>query len=129
MPNALKTAMLLGAMSALLLFIWGLLTIGVHDNHNHPLFLLLVATGLGTPFLRWFTSGAATSTLLGSVCLHGFGRYYGAQWRPILPFADAVARLRMVLGFDLTLILSALNCFLLAVALLRLRQTLREFEE
>ncbi len=68
---------------------WGVLTIGVHDNHNHPLFLLLVATGLRTPFLRVFTAAAATSTLLGSVCLHGLGRYYGTQWRSVLPLADS----------------------------------------
>lgn len=115
-------------VSALLLFAWGVLTVGVHDNHNHPLFLLLVATGVSTPFLRWFSATAATSTLLGSVCLHGLGRYYGPQWRAVLPFADAVARLRMALGFDLTLLLSVVNTALLAVALFRLRKTLLELE-
>jgi hypothetical protein len=87
-------------VSALLLFAWGVLTIGVHDNHNHPLFLLLVATGLGTPFLRRFAFAAATSTLLGSVCLHGLGRYYGPQWSAVLPLADSVARLRTHLGAE-----------------------------
>lgn len=116
-------------VSALLLFAWGVLTIGVHDNHNHPLFLLLVATGLGTPFLRRFTLAAATSTLLGSICLHGFGRYYGTQWRPVLPVADAIARLRMVLGFDLTLLLSLVNCALLAIALVSLHRTLGDLEK
>ena len=115
-------------VSALLLFVWGVLTIGVHDNHNHPLFLLLVATGLGTPFLRWFSAAAATSTLLGSVSLHGLGRYYGTQWRAVLPIADSVARIRMVLGFDLTLLLSVINCVLLGVALWRLNRTLEELE-
>jgi hypothetical protein len=115
-------------VSALLLFVWGVLTIGVHDNHNHPLFLLLVATGLGTPFLRRFAFAAATSTLLGSVCLHGFGRYYGIQWRAVLPLADTVARLRMAAGFDLTLLLSLVNCVLLAVALWRLKPTLEDLE-
>ena len=115
-------------VSALLLFIWGVLTIGVHDNHNHPLFLLLVATGLQTPFLRRFAFAAATSTLLGSVCLHGLGRFYGVEWRAVLPLADAVARLRMAFGFDLTLLLSVVNCILLVVALRRLRQTLAELE-
>ncbi len=115
-------------VSALLLFVWGVLTIGVHDNHNHPLFLLLVATGLGTWFLKGFTLAAATSTLLGSLCLHGFGRYYGVQWRPISPFADWVARLRMAPGFDLTLALSLANCILLAVALWRLKATLEQLE-
>jgi hypothetical protein len=115
-------------VSALLLFVWGVLTIGVHDNHNHPLFLLLVATGLASPFLRGFTLVAATSTLLGSVCLHGLGRFYGPQWRTVLPLADSVARLRMAAGFDLTLILSVVNCALLLVALRRLRQTLAELE-
>jgi hypothetical protein len=115
-------------VSALLLFAWGVLTIGVHDNHNHPLFLLLVATGLGTPFLRAFSAAVATTTLLGSVCLHGLGRYYGAQWRAVLPVADSAARLRMALGFDLTLALSVVNCVLLGVALWRLTRTLEELE-
>ena len=116
-------------VSALLLFIWGVLTIGVHDNHNHPLFLLLVATGLGSPFVRSFTATAATSTLLGSICLHGLGRFYGARWKSILPFADSAARLRMAAGFDLTLVLALVNCALLASALWRLKQTLRELED
>jgi predicted membrane protein len=115
-------------VSALLLFIWGVLTIGVHDNHNHPLFILLVATGLGTPFLRRFAFAAATSTLLGSLCLHGLGRYYGTQWRAVLPVADAVARLRMSAGFDFTLVLVVVNSVLLGVALRRLKATLRELE-
>jgi hypothetical protein len=115
-------------VSALLLFVWGVLTIGVHDNHNHPLFLLLVATGLGTPFLRGFALAAATSTLLGSVCLHGLGRYYGAQWRAVLPLADSVARLRMAPGFDLTLLLGVVNSVLLGIALWRLKPTLESLE-
>ena len=115
-------------VSALLLFVWGVLTIGVHDNHNHPLFLLLVATGLGTRFLRGFAFAAATSTLLGSICLHGLGRYYGPQWRTVLPFADSVARLRMAAGFDLTLVLVLVNCLLLVVALWRLKPTLEKLE-
>ena len=115
-------------VAALLLFSWGILTVGVHDNHNHPLFLLLIATGLRTPFLRVFTAAAATATVLGSVCLHGLGRYYGAQWRSVLPLADQVARLRMAPGFDLTVVLAVVNSVLLIVALLRLKQTLQDLE-
>jgi hypothetical protein len=115
-------------VSALLLFIWGALTIGVHDNHNHPLFLLLVATGLRTPFLRSFTLIAATSTLLGSICLQGLGRFYGPQWKSVLPIADSAARLRMAAGFDLTLVLALVNSALLVFALWRLKPTLRELE-
>jgi hypothetical protein len=124
----IRTARAVVYVSALLLFIWGVLTIGVHDNHNHPLFLLLVATGLQTTFLRGFAFAAATSTLLGSICLHGLGRFYGAEWKAVLPFADSVARLRMALGFDLTLLLTLVNCALLAAALWRLRRTLDELE-
>jgi hypothetical protein len=116
-------------VSALLLFAWGVLTVGVHDNHNHPLFLLLVATGLGTWFLRGFFFATALSTLLGSVALHAFGRYYGPQWRSVLPFADSVARLRMAAGFDDTLVLSVVNTALLIVALVRLAPTLRDLDE
>jgi len=125
----IRTARSVVYVSALLLFIWGVLTIGVHDNHNHPLFLLLVATGLQTTFLKRFAFAAATSTLLGSICLHGLGRFYGPEWRAVLPLADSVARLRMAPGFDLTLLLSLLNCVLLTVALWRLKRTLAELEE
>lgn len=114
--------------AALLLLSWGLLTVGVHDNHNHPLFLLLVATGLQTRFLRRFTAAAATSTLLGSLCLHGLGRFYGPQWKSVLPLADSIARMRMALGFDLTIVLAIVNCALLVVALARLKETLRALE-
>ncbi len=114
--------------AALLLFAWGILTVGVHDNHNHPLFLLLVATGLGTPFLRFFAATAATSTLLGSLCLHGPGRFYGPQWKAILPLADLATRLRMAPGFDLTLALTLLNTALFVLALVRLKATLRDLE-
>ena len=115
-------------VSALLLFVWGVLTVGVHDNHNHPLFLLLVGTGLSTPFLRGLAGVAATSTLLGSLCLHGLGRFYGSQWRRVLPLADSVSQMRMAPGFDLTLILALVNTVLLVVALVRLRRTLAELE-
>jgi hypothetical protein len=124
----IRTAPAVVYASALLLFIWGVLTIGVHDNHNHPLFLLLVATGLETTFLRGFAFVAATSTLLGSICLHGFGRFYGAGWQAVLPFAQSMDRLRMALGFDLTLLLTFVNCVLLAIALWRLKRTLDELE-
>ena len=116
-------------VSALLLFIWGVLTIGVHDNHNHPLFLLLIATGLQTAFLKRFAFAAAMSTLLGSICLHGLGRFYGTEWRAVLPLADTVAGLRMAFGFDLTLLLALLNCALLGFALWRLKETLRDLED
>jgi hypothetical protein len=124
-----RSARSVAFVSALLLFTWGVLTIGVHDNHNHPLFLLLVATGLQTTFLRRFAFAAATSTLLGSVCLHGLGRFYGAQWQAVLPFADSVARLRMAMGFDLTLVLSLFNSLLLLAVLWRLKRVLAELEE
>jgi len=127
--RGLRSARGAAYVSALLLFVWGVLTIGVHDNHNHPLFLLLVATGLGTPHLKNLGFMAATSTLLGSLCLHGLGRYYGPQWRPVMPLADAVARMRMAAGFDLTLLLSVVNCALLVLALARFRTTLAALEE
>lgn len=96
-----------------LLFVWGMLTVGVHDNHNHPLFLLLLATGLRTRFLRLFALALAVTTFLGSVALHGIGRFYGPQWKPVLRLAEGADHLRMALGFDVTLILVAANTILL----------------
>jgi hypothetical protein len=115
--------------AATLLFAWGLLTVGAHDNHNHPLFLLLCATGLGSPFLRWFTVVLATSTLLGSVALHGIGRFYGPEWRALLPLANAADALRMSLGFDLTLVLAAVNTMLFVWLLARLRNELEALSD
>ena len=62
------------------------------------------------------------------MCLHGLGRYYGIQWRSVLPLADTVARLRMVAGFDLTLVLGVVNGLLLVFALWRLKPTLEALE-
>jgi len=114
--------------AALLLFAWSLLTVGVHDNHNHAMFLLLMATGLATRFLRVWIALLATSTMLGSLCLHGLGRFYGPQWRGVLPITEAVSGLRMAAGFDLTMVLSVLNTALFLAALVRLRRTLLELQ-
>lgn len=113
-------------VAASLLFVWGLLTVGAHDNHNHPLFLLLVATGLGSGFLRRFTLALATSTLLGSVALHGIGRFYGPEWRAILPIAEAAEALRTAIGFDMTFALAVLNVALFVWLLANLREELEK---
>jgi hypothetical protein len=108
-------------LAATLLFAWGFVTVGAHDNHNHPLFLLLAGTGLGSPFLRRFTLALATTTLLGSVALHGIGRFYGGDWRGVSRVAEAAEALRMSAGFDLTLALALVNAALAVWLLRRLR--------
>ena len=126
--RAVRTPRAAAYVGALLLLSWGALTIGAHDNHNHPLFLLLVGTGLGSGFLRGLSAAAATSTLIGATCLHGLGRFYGPQWKAVLPVSDGLVRMRMAPGFDLTLILSVVNTAVLVFALARLKRTIAELE-
>ena len=47
---------------ALLVLAYGVCAVGVHENHPHPLFLLLCATGLATARLRLAAPAARSST-------------------------------------------------------------------
>jgi hypothetical protein len=109
---------------AALVFAYGMLAIGVHENHPHPMFLMLGATGLVSRRLRAIAAAAATVYVLNMLCLSGLGRFHGARFSLIQPLAARVQGLRMAAGFDLTLLLAAAAIALFAALLLSLRTEL-----
>jgi hypothetical protein len=96
---------------------YGILALGVHENHPHPMFLAFLATGFASRKLRTIVSLLAASYLLNMLALSGIGRFYGLRYLEVESLAAAVSSLRMGLGFDLTLALAVLNTVLFAVFL------------
>jgi hypothetical protein len=86
-----------------------MLAVGVHENHPHPLMLLLFATGLASGRLQtiaWMTGGVYVANML---VLSGLGRFHGARYMELDAATRAIGGLRMALGVDLTLVLAAIN--------------------
>jgi hypothetical protein len=104
---------------ALLVLAYGVCAVGVHENHPHPLFLLLCATGLATARLRLLAAGCALVYVVNMLALSGIGRFYGPRYAVLEPLARAAASFRMAAGFDLTLALVVLQVALFAWALAR----------
>jgi hypothetical protein len=107
---------------AALVFAYSMLAVGVHENHAHPLFLLLFCTGLLSGRLRALAAGTATVYVLNMLLLSGIGRFYGPRYAALEPLARALAAWRMAPGFDLTLALALANTALFAVLLAGLRR-------
>jgi hypothetical protein len=103
----------------MLVLAYGVCAVGVHENHPHALFLLLFATGLATRPLRLLTLGCALVYVANMLMLSGLGRFYGPRFALLEPAARVLGSLRMALGFDLTLLLAALQLGLFAWALAR----------
>jgi hypothetical protein len=111
-----------GARGACLTGAWltlayGMLGVGVHENHPHALFLPLLLAGLATARLRWLFVGASLVYLGDMLALSGLGRFHGPRHFWLEPAAEAVARWRMGLGVDLTLLLALLHLAVFAWAL------------
>jgi hypothetical protein len=104
---------------ALLVLAYGVCAVGVHENHPHPLFLLLCATGLATVRLRLLAAGCALVYVANMLALSGIGRFYGPRYAVLEPLARAAASFRMAPGFDVTLALVLLQVALFAWALAR----------
>ncbi len=104
---------------ALLVLAYGVCAVGVHENHPHPLFLLLCATGLATARLRLLAAGCALVYVANMLALSGIGRFYGPRYAVLEPLARAAASFRMAAGFDVTLALVVLQVALFAWALAR----------
>jgi hypothetical protein len=102
---------------AALVFAYAMLAVGVHENHPHPMFLLLLCTGLVSRSLRIVTAGVATVYVLNMLMLSGIGRFYGPRYAALEPLARALSTWRMALGFDFTLALALANTVLFAVLL------------
>jgi hypothetical protein len=113
---------------AALVFAYGMLAIGVHENHPHPMFLMLAATGLVSRRLRLIAAAMATVYVVNMLCLSGLGRFHGARYSLVQPLAARVQDLRMAAGFDLTLVLAAAAIALFAALLVSLRTELERAE-
>lgn len=106
---------------AALVWAYGLTGIGVHENHPHPMFLLLAATALGTPLLAGTAAVSALVYVANMLAMSGLGRFYGTRYLALEPLAEAAQRFRMAAGFDVTLALAVVNVLAFAVLLARLR--------
>ena len=104
-----------------LVFAYAMLAVGVHENHPHPMFLLLLCTGLPTRRLRLVALGTGLVYVLNLLMLSGLGRFYGLRYAALEPAARALATWRMGLGFDFTLLLAVLATILFAALLAGLR--------
>jgi hypothetical protein len=110
---------------AALFHAYGLLAVGVHENHPHPLFLILAATALASPALKLFAAGVSGIYVLNMLMMSGLGRFHGLRYMWIEPWTMGLAgALRLGLGFDATLALTAVNIALFAFVLARLRREL-----
>lgn len=113
-PAGPRAACLAGA---LLFLLYGMVGVGVHENHPHPLFLMLLAAGLPTRRLRWVALGAAVVYVGDMLALSGLGRYHGSRYVWLLPWAEAAGTWRMGAGIDLTLPLTLIHVAVCAAAL------------
>lgn len=95
--------------AALLFFAYGMLAVGVHENHPHPLFLLLLGTGLPSWRLRAQFSFTALVYVVNMLVLSGLGRFHGLRYAALEPAVQALGALRLAPGFDLTLALALAN--------------------
>jgi hypothetical protein len=114
-----KAACLAGAS---LVFAYGILAVGVHENHPHSMFLAFAATGLFSKRLRAVVALLSLSYVLNMLSLSSLGRFYGLRYMALEPLAAFVSSLRMSLGFDLTLLLGIVNTALFVFFLASLRR-------
>ncbi len=118
LSGASRAACLAGAA---LVFAYGTLAMGVHENHPHSMFLSFTASGLFSRRLRRLVALLSSSYVINMLSLSGLGRFYGLRYMAIEPLAASIASLRMSLGFDLTLLLGVLNTGLFVWLLASLR--------
>jgi hypothetical protein len=109
---------------AALFFSYSMLAIGVHENHPHPLFLILLASGLGSRALKLIAAVGSSSYVLNMLALSGLGRFYGLRYLALEPLWGSLGGLRMALGFDLTLGLALVNGVLFVALLASLKKDL-----
>jgi hypothetical protein len=94
---------------AALFFSYGLVGVGVHENHPHALYLLLFATGLISTRLRVLTAVTSAVYVLNMLAMSGLGRFYGTRYVGLEPLIQAAAAFRMAAGIDVTLVLTLVN--------------------
>jgi hypothetical protein len=113
---------------AAVVFAYGMLAVGVHENHPHALVLLLATSGLASRRMHLVFAGVAASYTANMLLLSGLGRFYGARHLAVEPLAGVWPALRLLPGFDLTLSLAVLNVALFAALLRWLPEELRRAE-
>ncbi len=104
-------------VGALLFLLYGMVAVGVHENHPHPLFLLLLFAGLPHARARLVAAGAAVVYVGDMLALSGLGRFHGPRFLWLLPWAERAESLRMAAGLDLTLVLALVHLPVFALAL------------
>jgi hypothetical protein len=102
------------AASAALFAAYGVLGVGVHVNHPHPLVLLFLASSLGATAWRWpawlFIHAYALNILL----LEQLGRLAGPRYGALERVGAALETARHGAGIDLTLALGLVHVAALA---------------
>lgn len=110
---------------AAVVFCYGMLALGVHENHPHAMVLLLVCSGLFSRRLQLIFAGVAVSYTANILALSGLGRFYGPRHLLIEPLTRVWPLVRVAPGFDVTLLLVVLNLVLFTFLLLSLPAELR----
>jgi len=107
------------AATAALFAAYGVLGVGVHVNHPHPLGLLFLAAGTAATSWRWpawlFIHGYALDILL----LEQLGRLAGPRYGSLEKAGGLIERIRFGAGFDLTLALAVAHIAALGILLAR----------
>jgi hypothetical protein len=107
-----------------IVFAYSMFALGVHENHPHPMFLALAATGLRSRGLRGLAGCLAITYVLNMLSLSAIGRFYGSRYMAVEVWSGWISGLRMAPGFDVTLVLAAINIIVYVAFLLRLRDEL-----
>jgi hypothetical protein len=94
---------------ATVVFTYGILALGVHQNHPHSMILAFAATGLFSRRLQIAVGIVSLTYVLNMLCLSGLGRFYSLRYMALEPIISWANDLRMSLGFDLTLVLALVN--------------------
>ncbi len=113
------------AASAALFAAYGVLGVGVHVNHPHPLVLLFLAAGITAAAWRWpawlFIHGYALNILL----LEQLGRLAGPRYGALERAGGIIEKIRYGGGLDLTVALAVAHIAALTVLIVRASPALR----
>ena len=107
---------------AAVIFTYGMLALGVHENHPHGMILAFAATGLFSRRLQIAVGILSLTYVLNMLCLSGLGRFYELRHMALEPAISWSNDLRMSLGFDLTLVLALVNISVFVWLLLSAKQ-------
>jgi hypothetical protein len=104
-----------------LVLAYGMVAVGVHENHAHPFVLAMLASGLYTRRHQMLAAVFFTTYVLNMIALSGLGRFYGLRYMLLEPLLPAVQAFRTAPGFDVTLALAVVNIAAFVVLLTTLR--------